>query len=57
MQSIHNNRSQNTTQLITIAIRNMCAILVRDSAELVDACDEGADEEEVDEPDELGVGF
>lgn len=38
-----------------VAVGEVCAVCVGDAAEVVDACDEGADKAEVDKGDEAGV--
>jgi len=57
VKSVQRNTPKKATNLVTIPSCNMCAVLMGDSTEFVDSCDESADETEVDECDEHGVRF
>jgi hypothetical protein len=56
MQAIHINAAQYAeVDLVGIAGCDVRAVFMGDAAQLVDACDQGADEAEVDKGDEEGV--
>jgi len=58
MQAIYTDAAQDAEiDLVGIASCDVRAVLVGYAAQLVDPCDQGADETEVDEGDEEGVVF
>jgi hypothetical protein len=57
IQAIHIDASYAKIDLVRIAGCDVCAVFMGNAAKFIDACDERADETEVDEGDEEGVAF